>query len=160
MFRNKNSNILHFSQIYLEKETSVDYTNRQEAEVTYMSIPTKHPSFRIRLSKEDLNILLQIVFFEVTYQKKQQDVKQMKFPLQQYQKRSKKLLQIYSEPMQKEYKMIPHTLDSLDMILRMMEVHIFNTLKDQHSLKLYQRLCKIYSKRKREMGLSLQKGQA
>lgn len=114
----------------------------------HTALNLQNQTFRIRFSKEELDILLRVLYHEVSYIKKNQKRDLMAFQWQQYHKDSLNLMRLYSQPMNKERKMFEHTIKSLDLLLGMLEVHLYDTLKDSFSIKLYERLCKIYQKQK------------
>lgn len=107
-------------------------------------------TFRIRLSKKDLDVLLKVLFYEISYTKKHGTHRSIRLHWKRYEKISLSLLNLYSQPMNKERKMFPHTLESLDVILSMLEIHLYRKLKDDFSINLYERLSQIYKKRQKE----------
>lgn len=106
--------------------------------------------FRIRLSQKELDVLLKVLFHETSYVRKNQKQGMMTFYWKRYYNASLSLIRLYSQPMEKERKMFEHTIESLDILLGMLEVHLYDTLKDTFSIKLYERLCRVYQKRKKE----------
>lgn len=106
--------------------------------------------FRICLSQQELNVLLKVLFQEVSYLKRNQSQGVMAFQGKQYYMESLSLIRLYTEPTLKQRKMYKHTIEKLNVLLGMLEVHLFDTLKDDFSIKLYERLTKIYEKRKKD----------
>jgi hypothetical protein len=132
-----------FSLIILDKD--VRNLKKQQKPWNVHNTP-----FRIRLSQKELDVLLKVLFHETSYVRKNQHQGTMAFHWKRYYKASLSLIRLYSQPMTKERKMFEHTIENLDILLGMLEVHLYDTLKDKFSIKLYERLCRIYQKRQKE----------
>jgi len=116
--------------------------------------PFKRETFRILLTKEEVQVLLKVLFREMSLIKK--DIKQGTYTqyLEYAYQLVKGLIKQYTIPKQKERSMYVHHIENLDLLLTFMDKYLYEVDCTDSYINLYERLCKIYKKRYKELRLA------
>lgn len=117
----------------------------------------KRETFQILLSKEDVQLLSKVLFREASFIKK--DIKEGIYThyLEQVYKMVKELLTQYTTPKKKERSMYRHHIENLDLLLTFMDKYLYEVNCSDSYINLYERLCRIYKKRYKELRIAYER---